>query len=660
MRDRTRSSISRSAFGPAASHRAASTRRPSTSTARPSRVSPSCTASLPRAFSSSRSSSRARITTCPTRSSRFSGSDFMRAMTRASRSSRALTHASAPAPVTASMRRTPAAMPVSDTILKRPTSPERTTWVPPQSSSDTSPMASTRTFESYFSPKKAIAPALERVVERHGLGADLHVVEDPGVDEALDLLPRDRTDGLEVREVEAQPIRSDERPSLLNVAAEHLAKRRVQQVGRRMVARRVPARALFDGRVDLVPDPDPPFRGNPVVDDRARARAGVGHLEAPPRTAQVPPVSDLSPALRIEGGALQDHRAVVLGVERLDGLVVHVQADHPRPVAEPVVSGELARALDLVPPVVHRREAAAGPRPLALGGHLPLEALVVHGEPALASHVGHEVFGKAERVVEAEHDLAGYDASPEEGQLSFEHPHALVEGGREPVLLLAKDPLDHRPPLGELGVRLAHLRLEVRDEAMEERLAHPEPVAVADGAPDDAAQHVSAPLVRGKHPVHDEKGARADVVRDDPERLVALVLGPGQLRGAADEVAEEVDLVVAVHPLQHRGGALEPHAGIDRRLGQPAHVPVGVAVELHEDEVPDLDEAVPVLVGGPGRARPRPPDRGRRTPRSTGRRGRCPPSTRSCPSLRTARCATNRCRCPGARCPPPRRRPRRR
>ena len=45
--------------------------------------------------------------------------------------------------------------------------------------------------------------ALERVVERHGLGADVHVVEDPGVDEALDLLPRDRTDGLEVREVEA-------------------------------------------------------------------------------------------------------------------------------------------------------------------------------------------------------------------------------------------------------------------------------------------------------------------------------------------------------------------------------------------------------------------------------------------------------------------------
>ena len=409
-------------------------------------------------------------------------------------------------------------------------------------------MASTRTFRVVLLAEEGDRAALERVVEGHGLGADLHVVEDPGVDEALDLLPRDRTDGLEVREVEAQPIRSDERASLLNVAAEHLAKRRVQQVGCRVVARRVPARALFHGRVDLVPDPDPPFRGNPVVDDRARARAGVGHLEAPPRTAQEPPVSDLSPTLRIEGGALQDHRAVVLGSERLDRLVVHVQADYPRPVAEPVIPGELACALDRVPGVVHRREAAAGPRPLALGGHLPFETLVVHGEPALASHVGHEVFRKAERVVEAEHDLTGYGASPKEGQLSLEHPHALVEGDREPVLLLAKDPLHHRPPLRELGVRPAHLLFEVRDEAMEERLAHPEPVAVADGAPDDAAQHVAPPLVRGKHPVHDEKGARADVVRDDPERLVAPVLGPGQLRGTMDEVPEEIDLVVSVQP----------------------------------------------------------------------------------------------------------------
>ena len=292
---------------------------------------------------------------------------------------------------------------------------------------------------------------------------------------------------------------------------------------------------------------------------------------------------------------------MVLRIEHFHRLVVRVESDDPSLVAQPVVPDELARALDLLPPVAHRRESTAGPRPLPLGGHLPLEAFVVDGEPALARHVGHEVFRKPERVVEAEHDLARNDGSPEPGQLFLEHAHPLVEGRREPDLLLEEDPLDHRPLLGELGIRLTHLRLEVRGEAMKERLAHAQPVPVPDGAPDDAAEHVSAPLVRGEHPVHDEKGARADVVRDDPERLVAPVLGSGQLRGAADEIPEQIDLVVPVHTLQHRGGAFEPHAGIHRRLGKPAHVAVRVPVELHEDEVPDLDESVPVLVGGPGR-----------------------------------------------------------
>jgi hypothetical protein len=54
--------------------------------------------------------------------------------------------------------------------------------------------------------------------------------------------------------------------------------------------------------------------------------------------------------------------------------------------------------------------------------------------------------------------------------------------------------------------------------------------------------------------------------------------------------------------LQHRRDALEAHPGIDRGLGQRMHDAVLVAVELHEDVVPDLDVAVAVLVGRAGRA----------------------------------------------------------
>ena len=65
---------------------------------------------------------------------------------------------SAPSPVTASIRRIPAAIPPSDVILNRPMSPVLEAWIPPHSSVEKSPIDSTRTSSSYFSPNNAIAP----------------------------------------------------------------------------------------------------------------------------------------------------------------------------------------------------------------------------------------------------------------------------------------------------------------------------------------------------------------------------------------------------------------------------------------------------------------------------------------------------------------------
>ncbi len=62
-------------------------------------------------------------------------------------------------PVMASIRRTPAATALSDTILNRPMVPVLLVWVPPQSSTE-SPKRTTRTTSPYFSPKRAMAPIL--------------------------------------------------------------------------------------------------------------------------------------------------------------------------------------------------------------------------------------------------------------------------------------------------------------------------------------------------------------------------------------------------------------------------------------------------------------------------------------------------------------------
>src|SRR5690606_34547917 len=69
-----------------------------------------------------------------------------------------------------------------------------------------------------------------------------------------------------------------------------------------------------------------------------------------------------------------------------------------------------------------------------------------------------------------------------------------------------------------------------------------------------------------------------------------------------DQLAEGVGLEHRVHALEHAGDTFEPHAGVDARARQVADDLIVFLHVLHEDEVPDLDETVAVLVGRAGRA----------------------------------------------------------
>ncbi len=68
-----------------------------------------------------------------------------------------------------------------------------------------------------------------------------------------------------------------------------------------------------------------------------------------------------------------------------------------------------------------------------------------------------------------------------------------------------------------------------------------------------------------------------------------------ELRQPLDDRREEVGPVVRVDPLHHRRDALQPHAGVDRLERQRRQRPVRGAIELHEDQVPDLEPARAVL-----------------------------------------------------------------
>ena len=92
------------------------------------------------------------------------------------------------------------------------------------------------------------------------------------------------------------------------------------------------------------------------------------------------------------------------------------------------------------------------------------------------------------------------------------------------------------------------------------------------------------------------------MISDDVERRRFQILRVGELRRGGDQIAKEVDLVIAVDVLQHRGQTLQAHSRIDAGLRQRRELPVSVAIELHEHQVPDLDVTVALRLRRPGRA----------------------------------------------------------
>ena len=106
----------------------------------------------------------------------------------------------------------------------------------------------------------------------------------------------------------------------------------------------------------------------------------------------------------------------------------------------------------------------------------------------------------------------------------FENLHASIERLGKALLFFLQDFLDVRLRFLQLGIGIAHLLCERRDQFVEEQLVGAELLAVANGAADDAAQHVAPALVAWQHAVDDQEGAGADMIGDDVQRTRTVVL----------------------------------------------------------------------------------------------------------------------------------------
>ena len=96
------------------------------------------------------------------------------------------------------------------------------------------------------------------------------------------------------------------------------------------------------------------------------------------------------------------------------------------------------------------------------------------------------------------------------------------------------------------------------------------------------------------------------MVRDHAERRGVLFVRPvpeGR-RGGIDQITEKIGLEDAVDALQDGGHALQPQTGVDRGARQRNALVLRHLLELHEHQVPELEEAIAILLRAARRTAP--------------------------------------------------------
>ena len=316
-------------------------------------------------------------------------------------------------------------------------------------------------------------------------------------------------------------------------------------------------------------------------------------------------VAHLAAALPIEGGLVHDDLHRGPGFGGLDLRTLDDQRRHHALGDLGVVAEELRGAepfAQIEPQRVGRRLAGAGPGLLGLGALLRHGGIVA-GHIHLALLAAQNVLGQVEReavgVVKLEGDIAGQRLGALQlPGLFLQQLQAASERILEAGLLQLQRFADQSLGARQLGEGGSHFGHQLGHQPMQQRLAGAKHVGVAHTPPHDPPQDIAAALVGGQHAIRDQEGAGPEVVGDHPVRhgLRPVGMHAGRLGRSHDQPAHQVDVVVVVLALQDRGNPLQPHAGVDRRPRQIDPFAGRDLLVLHEDQVPDLDEAVAVFL----------------------------------------------------------------
>ena len=408
-----------------------------------------------------------------------------------------------------------------------------------------------------------------------------------------------------MREVEAQAIGTHQRAFLSHMITQQLTQTVVHQVSDRVVERR----GLTTRSIDRGGDRLTYFQGTQFQLTKVQyALTGfLGVFDHKQAVIQLDHagITNLTTGLRVEGGLVQHHGALFTCNQRRHRFTVLEYRRHPGRLGQMLITGKIGFAIHLDDLGVIHTEVGGflGPLPLLL--HQGFETGFVDAQLAITQYVGGQIRRETVGIVQLEHHFARQHLGI--AQLCngiFQQLQAATQGAGKLLFFQPQYLLDHGALGIQLRVGIGHLLAQRAYQGVEERLFGTQLATMAHGTTNDTTQHI-APAFVGRHDtVGDQEGTGTNVVGNHAQRLVVQIFGADGLGRRLDQCLEQVDFVVGMHALQYGGDTLQPHTGIDRRLGQRLHGAVCMTVELHEHQVPDLDVTVAVFFRAAGRTAP--------------------------------------------------------
>ena len=182
-----------------------------------------------------------------------------------------------------------------------------------------------------------------------------------------------------------------------------------------------------------------------------------------------------------------------------------------------------------------------------------------------------------------------------------EHTDALGQRAQEALFLFFHHASYQLLLRGQLRISVAHLPYQHGHKLVDESVfLSQERVGITDGAAQDAANDVTRLGVAGQLAVGDGESYSPEVVSANSHGhvhvLLLAILQPAEPLNLLDDGLEDVGIIVGVLVLQHAHQSLKAHAGVYHVHGQRLQRAVGLAVVLHEHDVPYLDHLGIVLV----------------------------------------------------------------